>query len=164
MEYYIWKEGADKVDKNTNDLYKKTDGVLFNYKTIKAEINNLELEIEELKEETDGVKGITYEERTGSTNEFNSSVENEVLKKDKLITKLIREKASKQRLIEKIDNALNTLEDEERQIIKLRCFDKMGWSKVGALTNRDGDYCGRIKRKAINKISELIFISKKYTE
>ncbi|MBE6068835.1 MAG: siderophore-interacting protein [Clostridium lundense] len=149
---------------NIDNIYKKTDGVLFNYKTIKAEIDNLELEIEEVKSEVNGVKSVTYDERTSPTNAFNSSVENEVLKKDKLISKLLKEKASKERLISKIDNALNTLSDEERKIIKLRCFDKMEWNKVGALINRDGDYCGRIKRKAINKISELIWISKKYTE
>ena len=150
-------------DKEQN-FYKKTDGVLFNYKTIKAEINILDLEIEELREECDGVKGVTYEERTGPTNAFSSSVENEVLKKEKLINKLLKEKGSKERLIAKIDNAMTILEDEEREIIKLRCFEKMGWNKVGVLTNRDGDYCGRIKRKAVNRLSGLVWISKKYTE
>lgn len=145
------------------DLYKKTDGVLFNYKTIKAEIFNLELEIEELREECDGVKGVAYEERTGSTNAFNSSVENEVMKKEKEITKLLREKKSKERLISKIDNALDSLEEEEREIIKLRCFERKSWNKVGAVTNRDGDYCGKIKRNAVNKLSELVWIRKKYT-
>ena len=38
---------------------------------------------EELKEDYQGATGITYEERTGLTNSFNSSVENEVLKKRK---------------------------------------------------------------------------------
>lgn len=153
------------MDKDkSNNLYKKTDGVLFNYRTIKAEINNLAIEIEEIKSEIDGVKSIGYEEKTGSTNAFNSSVENEILKKEKLMNKLAREKSNKQRLINKIDNALTILEDEEREIIELRCFNKMGWNKIGVITNRDGDYCGRIKRKAINRLTEVIWISKKYTE
>ncbi|MBV7275442.1 DUF722 domain-containing protein [Clostridiaceae bacterium UIB06] len=145
------------------DLYKKTDGLLLNYKIIKAEINNLELEIEEIKSEYDGVKAAVYEERTGKTNAFNSSVENEILKKEKIINELLKEKRSKERLISKIDNALTILEEEEIKIIKLRYFEKMGWSKIGILTNRDGDYCGRIKRKAVDKISNIIWISKKYT-
>lgn len=149
---------------NNEELFRKTDGVLFNYKTIKAEINNLELEIEELQEECDGVKGITYEERTGATNAFNSSVENEILKKEKEITKLLKEKASKERLIKKIDNALDILSEDEKEIIKLRCFDRLGWNKVSIRTSRDEDYCGKIKRDAINKISELIWIRKKYSE
>lgn len=145
------------------DLYKKTDGVLFNYKAIKAEIFNLDIEIEELQEEYDGVKGITYEERTGSTNAFNSATENEVMKKEKEISKLLKEKKSKERLISKIDNALDSLEDEEREIIKLRCIERKSWNKVGMITNRDGDYCGKIKRAAVNKLSELVWIRKRYT-
>jgi hypothetical protein len=145
------------------DLYKKTDGVLFNYKTIKAEIFNLDLEIEELKEEYVGVSGISYEERTGKTNAFNSATENEVMKKEKEITKLLKEKKSKERLISKIDNALETLEEEEMEIIKLRCIERKSWKMVGMIANRDGDYCGKIKRATVNKLSELIWIRKKYT-
>ncbi|AGF56447.1 vacuolar-type H+-ATPase subunit I/STV1 [Clostridium saccharoperbutylacetonicum] len=145
------------------DLYKKTDGVLFNYKTIKAEIFNLDLEIEELKEEYAGVSGISYEERTGKTNAFSSAVENEVMKKEKEINRLLREKKSKERLLSKIDNALECLEDEEKEIIKLRCFERKSWNRVGMITHRDGDYCGKIKRAAVNKLSELVWIRKKYT-
>lgn len=147
---------------NKQELYKKTDEILSNYKAIKAEINNLQLEIEEISSEYDGVKAVVYEERTGTTNAFNSSVENEILKKEKLINKLLKEKRSKEILINKVDNALAVLEEEEIKIIELRYFQNMGWNKIGILTNRDGDYCGRIKRKAVNKLSELIWISKKY--
>lgn len=147
-------------DKN---LYKKTDGVLFNYKSIKAEIFNLELEIEELQEEYDGMKGMSYEEKTGPTNAFSSTTENEVMKKEREITKLIKEKKSRERLISKIDNALESLDEEEKEIIKLRCFERKSWNRVGMITNRDGDYCGKIKRAAVNKLSELVWIRKKYT-
>ena len=150
------------MSENQN-LYKKTDGVLFNYKTIKAEIFNLELEVEDLKDECDGVKGVSYEDKGGPTNAFSSVVENEIIKKEKEITKLLKEKKSKERLISKIDNALDSLEEEEREIIKLRCIERQSWNKVGAITNRDGDYCGKIKRAAVNKVSELVWIRKKYT-
>lgn len=146
------------------NIYKRTDGVLFNYKAIKAEISNIELDIEELNEQIDGVSGITYEEKTGATNKFNSSVENEVLKKEKEINRLLREKRSKERLISKIDNAVETLDEDEKEIIKLRCFEGKSWAKVSISTRIDGDYCGRIKRKAVNKLSELIWTRKKYTD
>lgn len=146
------------------DLYKKTDGVLFNYKTIKAEINNIEIEIEELQEEFNGVGAVGYSERSSPTNAFNSSVENEILKKEKEINRLLKEKRNKERLISKIDNAIETLEYEEKEIIKLRCFERRSWNTVGSLTNRDGDHCSKIKREAVKKLSELIWIRKKYTE
>ena len=145
------------------NLYKKTDGVLFNYKSIKAEIFNLELEVEELKDECDGVKGVSYEDNGGPTNAFNSIVENEIIKKDKEITRLLKEKKSKERLISKINNALDSLEEEEREIIKLRCIERKSWNKVSSIINMDSDYCGKIKRDAVKKLSELIWIRKKYT-
>lgn len=152
-----------KLDNEKEDLYKKTDGVLFNYKSIRTEVSNLELEIEELQEEVDGVKAIGYEERSSPTNAFNSSVENEVLKKEKEINRLLREVKSKRRLLTKIDNAIETLEYEEREIIKLRCFERRSWNVVGSMTNRDSDYCCKIKRKSINKLSELIWPGRKST-
>lgn len=145
------------------DLYKKTDRVLFNYKMIKAEINNIDIDIEELRAEFDGLKAIGYEERTSPTNAFNSSVENEILKKEKEINRLLKERKSKERLINKIDNALTVLDDEEKKIIELRCFENKSWNRVGCVIDKDGDYCSKIKRNAINKISELIWIRKKYT-
>lgn len=148
---------------NNDNLYKKTDGVLFNYKTIKVEISNLQTEIEEIESDYQGVSGISYSEKTGVTNKFNSSVENELLNKRKLIDKLSKEMESKKRLISKIDNALSTLEGTERRIIELRCFEGYSWAKVGMILKMDGDYCGRIKRTAINQIAPLIWIKEKYS-
>ena len=147
---------------NEDNLYKKTDGVLFNYKSIKAEICNLELEIEELQEEREGIKGMVYEEKTGTTYKITSSVENEVVKREKELNKLIKEKRSKERLITKIDNALNSLDSEEKEIIRLRCFERKPWNTVGLAINKDADYCGKIKRIAVNKISDLVWIRRKY--
>lgn len=145
------------------NLYKKTDGVLFNYKSIKAEIFNLQLDIEELQEEIEGVRAISYDEKSSPTHKFNSSVENEVIRKEKEMNKLFREKRSKERLIRKIDNALNSLDIEEQEIIKLRCFERESWNKVGMTINKDADYCGKIKRTAVNKLSDLIWVRRKYT-
>lgn len=141
------------------DLYQRTDGVLFNYKIIKTEIKNLELEIEEVSSTYNGVGSIGYEEKTGQTNKFNSSVENEIINKEKVLNKLHREMNSKKRLIAKVDNAMETLSENERKIVEYRCINRYSWSRIGALLNMDGDYCGRIKREVINKISPLIWIS-----
>lgn len=147
------------------DKYRKTEGVLYNYKIIKAEIDNLELEIIEIESEYRGCAAITYEERTGSTNKFNSSVENELLSKRKIIETLVREQEKKKRLIKKVDNAIETLEGNELKVIQLRFFsnDKKSWDDIGTIINLDSGYCRTIKRAAIKKLSELIYISDKYT-
>ncbi|MEN8433943.1 hypothetical protein NX821_001114 [Clostridium septicum] len=66
-------------------LYKKTEAMLYNFNKTKAEIRNIELDLELLKSQYEGVGAIVYEERTGSTNKFNSSVENEVVIREKRI-------------------------------------------------------------------------------
>jgi len=80
------------------DRYRKTEGVLYNYKTIKAEIENLELEIAEIESEYRGCGAITYEEKIWPTNKFNFSVENEMLSKRKIVDRLVREQEKKERI------------------------------------------------------------------
>ncbi|WP_315117761.1 sigma factor-like helix-turn-helix DNA-binding protein [uncultured Clostridium sp.] len=146
------------------DLNRKTDGLLNSYNLILAEIKNLEIEIEELKFEYNGYKSINYNEKTSKTFKINNVVEEEYIRKETLIDKLMKEKENKERLINKVDNALSTLDDKERSIVKLRCIDNRPWKEVGELLGLDYDYAGRIKRTAINKISDLIWIKEKYSK
>lgn len=141
------------------DKYRKTDGILYNYRSIKAEIKNLELDIEELKADYEGCGAINYSEKSSPTYAFNSSVENEVVLKEKRIKRLTREKESKERLIQKVDNALETLEEKESQIIKLRYFQHKGWGYIGSVLNLEENYCRNFKRDIIKHLSKLIFIS-----
>lgn len=145
-----------------NNICKLTEEVLANYNSIKAEIKNIELDIEEIESEYEGVSAVSFEEKTGKTNKFNSNVENEILKKEKLIKKLKREKASKIRLITKIDNSLEVLDETERKVIEYRLIKGYSWIRVSTLLNINNDYCGKIKKKAINKISNKIWVKEQY--
>ncbi|MEW9096418.1 MAG: sigma factor-like helix-turn-helix DNA-binding protein [Clostridiaceae bacterium] len=149
------------MDKNLN---RKTDGLLNSYNLILAEIKNLEIEIEELRLEYNGYKSINYNEKTSKTFKITNVVEEEYIRKETLIDKLMKEKENKERLINKVDNALSTLDDKERSIVKLRCIDNKPWKEVGELLGLDYDYAGRIKRTAIKKISDLIWIKEKYSK
>ncbi|RHW56142.1 siderophore-interacting protein, partial [Clostridium botulinum] len=68
--------------------YKKTENLLNDYIKIKSEIDNLQIEIEDIKLEYKGVGAMSYEERSTPTNAFNSNVENEIINKEKLLEKL----------------------------------------------------------------------------
>lgn len=143
------------------DKYRKTDGILYNYRSIKAEIKNLELDIEELKADYEGCGAINYSEKSSPTYAFNSSVENEVVLKEKRIKRLTREKESKERLIKKIDNSLETIKDEKQvQIIKMKYFEGKSFDYISAITNIEVSWCRKLRKEAINKMSELIFVGK----
>lgn len=134
--------------------YKGVESNLYNYKSMKAEIKNIELELQELENEGEGCGAITYEEKSAPTNKFNSSVENEALRPDQLTSK--RHKLKVQ--IEKIDNALETLSDDEMKLIELRYFKKLQFKVIAELIDRNEVYCVYLKSKIIEKLIPLIYV------
>ena len=150
---------------NEKDIFKSTEGVLYNYSMLKAEIHNLELEIEELQDTYEGVGAISYEERTGPTNKIGDSVFNEVVHKEKVIMKLQRIKRSKERLLSKINAAIDSLDETEKKFVEYRYTSnrKRSWNQIGALMNLDPNHCCNfIRPTVINKLSCLIYMSHKH--
>ena len=139
-------------------LYKKAELLLYNYKTMKAEIKNINLEIIELQNEYAGCKATTYEEKSAPTNKFNSSVENEMIIRIYRPEELEEKKHKLEVQIEMMDNALGTLSDDEMNLIKLRYFDKLQFKIIGERVSMNDIYCISLKTKIINKIIPLIFI------
>ncbi|MBZ9615312.1 sigma-70 RNA polymerase sigma factor region 4 domain-containing protein [Clostridium estertheticum] len=139
-------------------LYKKTEYLLYNYKTMKAEIKNINLEIAELEKEYAGCKATTFEEKSAPTNKFNSSVENEMIIRIYGPEELEEKKHKLEVQIEMIDNALETLSDDEMNLIKLRYFNKLQFKAIGERVSMNDIYCISLKTKIINKIIPLIFI------
>lgn len=143
------------MDKNL--LYRKTEAILYNYNKTKAKIENIELDIENIKNEFNGPGAIGYEERTQATNSFNSSVENEVIAREKEINKLEKEKRQKEIEILKVDNAIRSLTEREKLIIEMRYFEKYNNRNIAAQLNLAEEHISRLKKAAINQISDSIF-------
>lgn len=141
------------------ELFKKTESILYNYSMLKAEINNLELELEELENEYEGIGAMVYEERSGATNKISDSVANEIIFKEKEVYKLNKMKRSKEILLSKINNAIDVLDDTERKIIHYRYLNgKRTWVQVGEILSLDSNYCCNILRtQIIRKLSYIIF-------
>jgi RNA polymerase sigma factor (sigma-70 family) len=136
------------------NLYKKTEFLLYNYKTMKAEIKNIDLEIEQM--DYIGCSAISYEEKSAPTNKFNSSVENEIVTREKKIKQLEYFKKDKMTLINKIDNALETLEPRDLEIIKLRYFNNINNRAISIKLDLTEEWICTLKTNAINKLSTLI--------
>ena len=65
------------MDKN-KELFKKVEARLHNYKYLQIQIDNLELDIEEIKNDYRGCGSISYDERTGSTYNISRTIEDEI--------------------------------------------------------------------------------------
>lgn len=141
-----------------NNIFKKTEGILYNYNKIKAEIENLELEIIHLKNNYYSMGSIGCEEKTGKTNKISNIVENDVIKRDKKLKFLKIALDEKKTIINKVDNALRTLNEKEREIITLKCIEDNNWGYVLAKTYLSQSRLSFIKRDAINQISKIIFV------
>ena len=84
------------------ELFKRTESILYNYSMLKAEINNLELEIEELENEYEGIGAISYEERSSATYKISESIANEIIFREKEVYRLNKMKRSKEILLLKL--------------------------------------------------------------
>ena len=144
------------------ELFKKTEFALYNYKDIDFKIKSIDIDIQMLENDIT-LKAISYEEKSGSTNAFNSSVENEVIRRDEEVQQHI-EKLKRDKLLfmsrkMKIENALNCLEPEELKLVELRYFTKprKSWAHIGIELNKYADSCCHARSKIINKLSDYIF-------
>jgi len=143
------------------DLYAQTEGLLYRYKTLVAEAENIKISIEQIKKEYIGCSAIPFEEKSAPTNKFNSSVENEIIMKEEHIKRLDRELEDKEATISKITNAVESLEERKAEIIKLRYFKKIRtWEKVGEMLDLTGEYCRDLNKVIIKELVPIIFIEK----
>ncbi|MDU5110303.1 MAG: sigma factor-like helix-turn-helix DNA-binding protein [Clostridium sp.] len=142
---------------NNNPLYRKTEAILYNYNKVKAQIKNIELDIENIKNDFNGPGAIGYEERTQSTNSFNSSVENEVVARENEINQLLRYQKQKEIELLKVDNAIGSLTEREKLIIEMRYFKKYNNKMIAAKLDLTEEYICNIKRNAVNQVLDLLF-------
>ena len=63
---------------------KRTEEALYNYKRMEIAIKNIQIDIENLLNDIT-LKAVSYDQRGSKTNAFNSSVENEVIKREEYI-------------------------------------------------------------------------------
>jgi DNA-directed RNA polymerase specialized sigma subunit len=143
------------------DRFKTTEYHLYKFKDI-DKLNQLaDIKIKQLLNDV-SIKAISYEEKSSPTNAFNSSVENEVIKRDEHITDKIEhlKKDKESRVIEKelINTTLELLEDDERKLVELRYFSKptRSWTSIAQDLNQSVDNCIKVRRKVIDKISTFI--------
>lgn len=145
-----------------DNLFKKTEYALYNYKDLDIKIKSIDIDIDLLKNDIT-LKAINYDEKTGPTNAFNSSVENEVIRRDEVVQQQLN-KLEKDKLLyvsrkTKIENALELLTKEERTLVNLRYFSrpKKSWVEISRVMNIAHTHCCTMRVKIINNLSGYIF-------
>ncbi len=144
--------------KINKELSKKTEWTLYNFKRLKESIEDLQLEIEEIKIDTDGVRSIRYDrEKTSPTYKITSSTEDEVIRKIERIERLEKQIAKNKIKIQKIDRALNSLDEVEREIIEGKYLEGMQWWEIAESVKYSARWCNEKRKRAIEKIAAKLF-------
>lgn len=149
------------MDNNINkkELFKKVEGRLHHYKFLSAEIKNLELDIESRENEIFGCKAVGYDEKVSPTYAFNSTVENEIIKKERDIARLKKLKKDKEIEKKKIENALTCLDIREEHFFKLFYNSRMKNSMVyiSLEMNSDRKTCRCVRERLVYKIMDMLY-------
>jgi hypothetical protein len=139
--------------------YKKIEYSLFNYREIPLYIKYLEIEIERIENNCEGFKGQSDNQIKPSTptNEFNSSVENELINKEREIER-IRNKIKEYELNKKtIEVALESLNDYDLKLITDRYFNKVPASRMAIKYNYTRDWIYKLCKEIItSKLSKYL--------
>ena len=144
---------------NTEDKnYKRVEDMLYNYKNTKAEIKILKRKLEVYENNYDGVRGLSYDEKSTPTNKFNSDVENEVIRRAEEIQKLKNEIRLKEIEIENIDDAINALDERAAYVITEFYIKRRQLKVISSEVHLNENYSSDYKSSIINKIANLIFL------
>ncbi|OOM82310.1 sigma-70, region 4 [Clostridium puniceum] len=139
-----------------NNNYRIIESKLYNYKSTQALVENLDLKLAEMKYDINGAGAVSYEERTGKTNKFNSSVENEAIIREKKMFELTYEIMKIKNELAIIDNSIDSLLPREKQIIYERYFNKTSGRNIAAKLNLTEVHVCRLKKDIINKLIPMI--------
>lgn len=141
---------------NIDTNYRKAEAMLYNYKKIQIEIDNAKLKIKEIENTNDEISAISYNEKGTPTNAFSSTVENAVMRKEKLIEQIERNIKSKEIKLQKIENAIDSLEQRQKSIVYMRYFDKKTNRYIANKLNVSEVHVCRLKNKIIKDLTPLM--------
>lgn len=147
-----------RTKNTTTDKFKNTEGLLYSYNSLKVKVKNLKLDLENI--EFDDLQAVQYDQdKLSDTNAFSSSVENNVISKDKQVEIINRKIRYYQNTINKIDNALESLSDNERKLVEMRYLrsEPCAWTYIATEMQLDVTSCHNHRNKTINKISNMLF-------
>ena len=141
-----------------NKLFRETEARLHNYKYLDIQIKNLELDIENEKNDYRGCGSISYDERSGVTYNINRSVENEVIAKENKIGNLMKIKIEKEIEKKKIENALTCLDIIETDFFNLfyNSKSKNNMKYISIKMHMDRSYLYTLREKMYKYIENTL--------
>lgn len=134
------------------------------YRHIKNYLNSLQDRIKKAQKtltSESGMKGISYEGITTSKSyKFNSIVEDQVINELDKLEQLKLEAQVYKDIVKRIEDAVESLQIEERRVIKLYYMneEKITWQQVADIVKSTDAYCrNKINPRALKDLSIALF-------
>lgn len=131
------------------------------YKELKADIVDINLQLQELEEDIIGISAQSSGERTGKTYKITSGVEVQAEKHLKEKERLLRQRVIKEREVARIDNALTVLKEEERDVIETALIEQKRYILLEIKYNRTYTRLKQIEEQALRKMEKYLRHSKR---
>lgn len=146
-----------------DNKFQAVERKLRNYPVLKVDLKNLEIDLEEAQEVV-GIKGESSNEKAGSpTHAFSSSVENEVIQRQKKIEHIKMQINQKEREIAKIENVLQILTEREMMMVEFRYFKDYSINRVCELLEiTPTTFSNRKKKIIVKKLMPRFFTDNLY--
>lgn len=140
--------------KKTQEHYQRTESLMYKYKFMKLGLENME---EELRASVtnNGVGSVDPGKEVFKTNKFHSVTETAAIQNIETakIKRLKKSILLSRRQLDKIDQILEELREEEREVIELFYFRGKQWFEIASKLNYSEKWCGMLRKKALEKIS-----------
>ena len=146
--------------------FKFTEKLLYNYSELESYISGLEDDIKEIKAgDILSIRAIRYDDiKTSPTNNVSKQTEDRVINVVSYIQDLEIKVYKEKKLKNKLKRAINNLETRRSQIVKLRYFNKMGWTEMAQELYNDEKTLRKYKNQAIKSIAIELFGTKVFKE
>lgn len=138
------------------DYYKKVCKLLYSYSELQSYKKNLQLDLSLLTDFHD-LKGINYDRLSIRVYDVVKSTENNAINKIELETSILKEIHSVSNSISKIENGLKCLDKYEYKIIESYYFNNDNLTDIAEKLRMSESTVGRIRKKAIYKMSNSIY-------
>ncbi|WP_195972947.1 hypothetical protein [Clostridium thermobutyricum] len=135
---------------------KKVRDRIKKYKSIKADITNIDIRLQEIEEELLGVTSMENGERTSKTYKIVSGVEVQADKYMNEKEKLLKEKVVLLRELRRIDNAMSVLDEIEKGIIEILIINNRSCALAQMKYNLSYSRVKQLQSEAIKKMAKYL--------
>jgi ArpU family phage transcriptional regulator len=133
--------------------YKSVEKLLYNYNMLKINIEILNQQLEELKEE-EGMKGVAYDDvKISETNKFHSQTEDTAINNIELEELINKKKEKLQSKLDMLNKLTEGLNEVEREIIRMYYIEGKQWWQIAYEVKYSERHCRRIRAEAIGKLA-----------